>query len=290
MRLIALAESSFTRLRPSALLRGIAMLVAVMLLAGMPAPLVAQDVDEETASETTDPTRRLVIRFVTEADFPPFNFYDEDGVLVGFNVDVARAICLELNTACDIKVRKWGELLLALKRGEADAVIAAHAVTPQTLAAVNFTDSYFFTPGRFAGKLGGDEADITPEGLDGQRIGVAKNTAHEAFLKAFFRSSSIRTYENADLARDALIQGDVDYVFDDGISLIFWLHGTASKRCCELKGGAYLEPKYFGEGIAIAVPKNDPQVKSMINRALANLRADGRLEELVERYFPVRVY
>lgn len=290
MRLIALAESSFTRLRPSALLRGIAMLVAVMLLAGMPAPLVAQDVDEETASETTDPTRRLVIRFVTEADFPPFNFYDEDGVLVGFNVDVARAICLELNTACDIKVRKWGELLLALKRGEADAVIAAHAVTPQTLAAVDFTDSYFFTPGRFAGKLGGEEADITPEGLDGQRIGVAKNTAHEAFLKAFFRSSSIRTYENADLARDALIQGDVDYVFDDGISLIFWLHGTASKRCCELKGGAYLEPKYFGEGIAIAVPKNDPQVKSMINRALANLRADGRLEELVERYFPVRVY
>lgn len=290
MRLIALAKSSFTRLRPSALLRGIAMLVAVMLLAGLPAPLVAQDVDEETASETTDPTRRLVIRFVTEADFPPFNFYDEDGVLVGFNVDVARAICLELNTACDIKVRKWGELLLALKRGEADAVIAAHAVTPQTLAAVDFTDSYFFTPGRFAGKLGGEEADITPEGLDGQRIGVAKNTAHEAFLKAFFRSSSIRTYENADLARDALIQGDVDYVFDDGISLIFWLHGTASKRCCELKGGAYLEPKYFGEGIAIAVPKNDPQVKSMINRALANLRADGRLEELVERYFPVRVY
>lgn len=290
MRLIALAESSFTRLRPSALLRGIAMLMAVMLLAGMPAPSVAQDVDEEAASETTDPTRRLVIRFVTEADFPPFNFYDEDGVLVGFNVDVARAICLELNTACDIKVRKWGELLLALKRGEADAVIAAHAVTPQTLAAVDFTDSYFFTPGRFAGKLGGEEADITPEGLDGQRIGVAKNTAHEAFLKAFFRSSSIRTYENADLARDALIQGDVDYVFDDGISLIFWLHGTASKRCCELKGGAYLEPKYFGEGIAIAVPKNDPQVKSMINRALANLRADGRLEELVERYFPVRVY
>ena len=117
MRLIALAKSSFSRLRPSVLLRGIAMLLAVMLLAGLPAPSVAQDVDEEAASETTDPTRRLVIRFVTEADFPPFNFYDEDGVLVGFNVDVARAICLELNTACDITVRKWGELLLALKRG-----------------------------------------------------------------------------------------------------------------------------------------------------------------------------
>jgi polar amino acid transport system substrate-binding protein len=290
MRLTAFARSPFTRLLPSALLRTAALLLAALLLVGIPEPLVAQNAEEEEASETVDPTRRLVIRFVTESDFPPFNFYDEDGVLVGFNVDVARAICLELNTACDIKVRKWGELLLALKRGEADAVIAAHSVTPQTLAAVDFSDSYFFTPGRFAGKLGGEETDITPEGLDGKRIGVAKNTAHEAFLKAFFRSSSIRTYENADLARDALIQSEVDYVFDDGISLIFWLHGTASKRCCELKGGAYLEPKYFGEGIAIAVPKNDPQVKSMINRALTSLRADGRLEELVERYFPVRVY
>ena len=104
---------------------------------------------------SSDPTRRVVVRFLTESDFPPFNFYDEDGVLVGLNVDVARAICLELNTACDIKVRPWGELLLALKRGEADAVIASHAVTPQTLAEVDFTDRYFHMPGRFAGKTGG---------------------------------------------------------------------------------------------------------------------------------------
>lgn len=271
--------------------RTAALILALVVLVTAPVPALAQDAEQDpTTADAVEPTRRVVVRFVTEADFPPFNFYDEDGVLVGFNVDVARAICLELNTACDIKVRPWGKLLLALKRGEADAVIAAHSVTPQTLAAVDFTDRYFFTPGRFAGKLGGEEVEITPEGLDGKRIGVAKNTAHEAFLKAFFRSSSVRTYTNADLARDALIQSEVDYVFDDGISLIFWLHGTASKRCCELKGGAYLEPKYFGEGLAIAVPKNDPQIKTLINGALARLRADGRLEELVERYFPVRVY
>jgi polar amino acid transport system substrate-binding protein len=252
----------------------------------------AQDDDAvpAAAEETTQPTKRVVVRFLTESDFPPFNFYDEDGVLVGFNVDVARAICLELDTACDIKVRPWGELLPALKRGEADAVIASHAVTPEALASVDFTDSYFYTPGRFTGRLGGDEIEMTPEGLEGKRIGVAKNTAHEAFLKAFFRSSAIKSYETPDLARDALIQNEVDYVFDDGISLIFWLHGTASKRCCEMKGGPYLEPKYFGDGIAVAVPKNDQQIKMLINGALARLRASGRLDELVERYFPVKVY
>ena len=140
------------------------------------------------AGSSSEPTRRVVVRFLTESDFPPFNFYDEDGVLVGFNVDVARAICLELNTACDIKVRPWGELMPALKRGDADAVIAAHAVTPQALAEVDFTDRYFYTPGRFAGRTRRRAPEMTPEGLEGKRIGVAKGTAHEAFLKAFFRA------------------------------------------------------------------------------------------------------
>jgi polar amino acid transport system substrate-binding protein len=276
-----------------------ARLSALMLLLGAlasPAPSASAQDDDAAAvapaqEETTaQPNKRVVVRFLTESDFPPFNFYDEDGVLVGFNVDVARAICLELDTACDIKVRPWGELLLALKRGEADAVIASHAVTPEALASVDFTDRYFFTPGRFVGRLSDEPVEMTPEGLEAKRIGVAKNTAHEAFLKAFFRLSAIKSYETPDLARDALIQNEVDFVFDDGISLIFWLHGTASKRCCEMKGGPYLEPKYFGDGIAVAVPKNDQQIKTLINGALARLRADGRLDELVERYFPVKVY
>lgn len=265
-------------------------LVALVVMA--PAGARAQD-DESTTPAVTNgdgPTRRVVIRFLTESDFPPFNFYDEDGVLVGFNVDVARAICEDLNTACDIKVRPWDELLPALKRGEADAVIAGHVVTPQSLDEVAFTDRYFHTPGRFAGKTGREEIEMTPEGLEGKRIGVAKNTAHEAFLRTFFKSSAIKPFESPDLARDALIQGKVDYVFDDGVGLIFWLHGTASKRCCELKGGPYLEPKFFGDGIAIAVPKSDQQIKTMINGSLARLRANGRLSEITERYFPVKIY
>ncbi len=272
-------------------------LLALTLIICLPVGSMAQEneetIEEPAAAADVDPdgpTKRVVVRFLTEGDFPPFNFYDEDGTLVGFNVDLARAICMELNTACDIKVRPWGELLLALRRGEADAVIAAHAVTPQALTEVEFTDRYFQTPGRFAGKRGGEVVEISPETLESKRIGVAKNTAHEAFLRTFFRSSAIQAYENADLARDALIQGQVDYIFDDGISLVFWLHGTASKRCCELKGGPYLEPKFFGDGIAIAVPKTDSQIKTMINSALAHLRSDGRLDELVERYFPVKVY
>ena len=57
-----------------------------------------------------------------------------------------------------------------------------------------------------------------------------------------------------------------------------------------MKGGPYLEPKFFGDGIAIAVPKTDPEVRRLLNQALKRVRASGRFEELVRRYFPVRIY
>jgi polar amino acid transport system substrate-binding protein len=241
-------------------------------------------------SEGDDAERRLVVRFLTEADFPPFNYHDDDGVLMGFNIDLARAICLEVNAACDIQVRPWEELLPAMNRGEADAVIAAHTVSAKALGMVDFTDRYFHTPARFAGRRDGPKLEITPEGLDGHRIGVARGTAHEAYLRTFFRDSVIQAFETPELARDALILGKVDVLFDDGISLAFWVGGTASKDCCELKGGPFHEPKFFSDGIAIAVPKRDPQLKVLLNRALRRIRASGRFEELVLRYFPNRVY
>ena len=72
--------------------------------------------------------------------------------------------------------------------------------------------------------------------------------------------------------------------------LVLWINGEASKGCCDLKGGPYLEPKYFGDGIAIAVAKSEPQLRGEINAALRKLRASGRFEELVLRYFPFRVF
>ena len=234
--------------------------------------------------------RRVTLRFVTTSDFPPFNFLDEDGILTGFNVDLARAICLEFRAACNIRVRPWEQILEAIERGEADAAIAAHAVTPQALLKVNFTNPYFHTPGRFTGRRELGEIKASPSGVQGRRIGVVAGTAHEAFLKDFFRSSRIRSFKDAEACRDALIEGKLDLIFDDAISLAFWLNGTLSKQCCEFKGGPYLEPKYFGDGIAIAVSKKDDKLLGELNAALRRVRASGRFGELVTRYFPFQLY
>ncbi len=268
--------------------------VGLLAWGGGPARVVAQA--PSIAPPAADPAepqaipRRVAIRFLTDSDYPPFNYYDEDNVLTGFNVDIARAVCLELAAACDIQVRPWPELLTALRRGEADAVIASHAVSASALRMVDFTDRYYHTPARFAGKRNAGRLDATPEGLEGKKIAVTKGSAHEAYLRTFFRDSPIRVFDTPELARDALIGGAADLLFDDGISLAFWLNGTASKACCEFKGGPFGEPKYFGDGVAIAVSREDPQLKGLINAALRRMRESGRYEELVLRYFPLRAF
>ena len=234
--------------------------------------------------------KRVSIRFLTGNDYPPFNYLDEDNILTGFNVDMARAICLEVGATCDIKARPWRELLPALKRGDADAVIASHIINARTLKEVDFSDRYYYTPGRFAALRKAEKLSITPVGLEAKLIGVVKGTTHEAYIRDFFQDSRVRSFDSAQKAREALQAGKVDLIFGDAISLSFWLNGTLANGCCEFRGGAFSEPKYFGDGIAIAVTKGDKQLQALLNRALTRVRASGRYEELFLRYFPIKVY
>lgn len=276
--------------RGAGLLCVAALLAALLMLPQRPVHAQSATPAPPAAEATPELPRRVVIRFLTEADFPPFNFYDEDGALTGFNVDLARSLCLELSATCDIKVAPWDELLSALKKGDTDAVVAGHAVSGKWLADIDFTERYFTFPGRFAGWRQDAFAAVTPEGLEGKRIAVPRGTPHEAYLKTFFRDSGIIVVDNSDRAREALVDKKVDLLFDDGVSLAFWLNGTNSKSCCEFKGGPFLEPRFFGDGMAIAVPRKDPQMRKLLNAALKRVRESGRLDELVQRYFPFRIY
>ena len=159
-------------------------------------------------TEADDPTltEPQILRFVTDDDYPPFNYRDDEGVLTGFSVDLARAICLELDVTCDVAARPWEELLQALESEATDAVIASIAATPATVSKADFSDAYYFTPARFAGYRAAPIREMTPAGLEGERIGVVARTAHAAYLKKFFRDSVFVTFRSHDAARDAIAQ------------------------------------------------------------------------------------
>jgi polar amino acid transport system substrate-binding protein len=266
------------------------MIVGALIINSGPAASQSEPTIAPPPAPSFDGTRRFAIRFLTDSEFPPFHYYDEEGVLTGFDIDLARAICVEAGTQCDIRARPWGQLLPALARGEADAVIAAQRITTSLVRDFDVTDRYFFTTAWFAGPRGGERLATTPEQLERRRIAVARGSPHEAYLRTFFRESAIEALATVEEAREAVRLGRADLVFGDGIGLIFWVNGSLSQECCELKGGPYFEPRFFGDGLAITVPRQDGDLKRLINRTLDRLRRNGRYEELMLRYFPNRVF
>jgi polar amino acid transport system substrate-binding protein len=230
------------------------------------------------------------LRFVTDSDYPPFHYFDEEGVLTGFNVDLARAICETLQVDCDVKSVDWDDLFTSLDKGDADAAIASIRITEDALTKADFTSRYYATPARFVARRDTPLHDIAPETLAEKKIGVAKETSHEAYLKQFFPGAVVVPFENADDAQKALKAGEVDLVFGDGIGLTFWINGVNSDGCCEFRGGPYLDAKYFGEGVGIAVKRGNRNLVEILNYALEQVHDSGRFEELFLRYFPMNFF
>jgi len=243
--------------------------------------------DPRRRPDRPDLSRITLIRFLTETDYPPFDFAGPDGAPAGFNVDLARMICAELKVPCTIQMRRFDTLIKSLDDRSGDAVIASIAQTPQTRSQVDFSDPYYRSPARFVSRRDVDIEDVRPQALEGRKVGVVAGTAHEAYLKALFTEASLHPYPNAEAARFALKKGEVDLLFGDGISLAFWLNGSDSGNCCVFRGGPYLESRYFGEGVGIAVRRGNDLLRQAFNWALFQLWEQGRFTDLWLRYFPI---
>ena len=105
--------------------------------------------DPRRRPERPDLSRITIIRFLTETDYPPFNFTGPDGNPAGFNVDLARMICDEIKVTCTVQMRRFETLLDAISSNRGDAIIASLAVTPQLRARLDFSDPYYRVPARF---------------------------------------------------------------------------------------------------------------------------------------------
>jgi polar amino acid transport system substrate-binding protein len=255
--------------------------------AGDPAVNVPGFWDPRRRPERPDLSRISVIRFLTEIDYPPFNFAGTDGHPQGFNIDLARIMCEELKLACTVQMRRFETLVSALNANQGDAAIASIAATSEMRTKVDFTDPYYRTPARFVTKRDSPIEDPLPERLEGRKVAVVAGTAHEAYIKAFFTEVEMRAYPSADVARLALRRGDVDLLFGDAISLAFWLNGTDSENCCAFRGGPFLDSRYFGEGVAIAVRRGNDTIRLALNWALFRVWEQGKFTDLWLRYFPI---
>ena len=246
--------------------------------------------DPRRRPERPDLSRLQTIRFLTEMDYPPFDYAGPDGNPAGFNVDLARLLCDEIKATCTIQARRFDTLLDALNDNRGDAVIASIAPSAEARRRADFTDPYYRTPARFVARVDSPIGDVLPELVEGKKIAVVAGTAHEAFLKEMFTAAEVRSYANNEAAREALRNNEVDLLFGDGIALSFWLNGADSAGCCGFRGGPFLESRFFGEGIGIAVKRDNDLLRRTLDWALFQLWEKGAFTDLWLRYFPISPY
>jgi polar amino acid transport system substrate-binding protein len=246
--------------------------------------------DPRRRPERPDLSRLTLIRFMTEVDYPPFDYAGQDGNPTGFNVDLARAICEELHVTCTVQMRRFDTLFDALADNKGDAAIASISVTPESRARADFSDPYYRPVARFVARRDAKIDDVRPEKIEGKTIAVVAGTAHEQYLRSLFTEAEVKPYKTAEAAREALHRGETDLLFGDGFALSFWLNGTDSGNCCAFVGGPFLESRYFGEGVGVAVKHGNDTLRLAINWALFRLWEKGRYTDLWLRYFPINPY
>lgn len=243
--------------------------------------------DPRRRPDRPDLSRLTVIRFLTETDYPPFNFTGADGNPAGFNVDLARSICEEIKVTCTIQMRRFETLVDAINGNRGDAIIASMAVTPQLRAKLDFSDPYYRAPARFVSRRDAVMAEVRPEYLEGKKVGAIAGSAHEAYLKTLFTDAQAVSFANDEALRLALRRGELDFIFGDAFSLAFWINGTDSGDCCAFSGGPFVESRFFGEGVGIAVKRGNDVLRQSINWAMFRLWEKGKYTDLWLRYFSV---
>ena len=228
-----------------------------------------------------------VIRIGVEGAYPPFSKTNADGTLSGFDVDIAEALCSDLEVRCRLVKQDWDGMIPALLSRKYDAIIASMSITEERKKRVNFTNKYYSSVARFIGKKNLN-VSILNSLIKGFKVGVQQETVMDRFLTDNWGDIlDIRRYSTQEDANNDLRFGRLDMVFTEfgpGEDFI------ASNSNFDFIGPSYSHKKWFGEGIGIAVRKSDNDLRIKINKAIDNIRNNGVYQAIQGEYFSYDIY
>jgi polar amino acid transport system substrate-binding protein len=224
------------------------------------------------------------IRIATEGAYAPFNMIDESGELKGFDVDIANALCAQMQADCELVAQDWDGIIPGLLTRKYDAIIASMSITEERLRVVDFTDRYYSNVLAFAAARDRD-LKTDKDGLKGLVIGAQRATIAGLYLEDNLGDTvDVKLYDTQDNAYLDLAAGRLDGLLSDKFPAYDWLQSEEGQGF-EFKG----DDIDIGDKIGIAVRKNDP-LKEKFNAAIKAIVENGTYETINARYFPFSIY
>lgn len=235
------------------------------------APTVATD---NTATASGDGQ----ITIATESTYKPLSFKDAQGNLVGFEIDLANAMCAEAKLKCNIISQDWDGLIPGLQAKKYHAIMAGMSDTPERRKVITFSEPYLMNQLVVIGKKG-DNKEFGD--LAGKNVAVHRSSTASEYLEKHFPKAVQKGYDSQENTYLDLEAGRSDYLISDSIPALYWLQSDKGKNF-EVKG----QPINIDDKIAMAFRQNDPLI-GKFNTALASLRSNGTYDKINQKYFGV---
>lgn len=240
---------------------------------GSAAPATSAATSEAGADEGYKLATDGTLTMATNAYFPPYEYYDGQDV-IGIDVDIAQAIADKLGLKLKIEDMEFDSIITAVSTGKADLGLAGMTVTPDRQKNVDFSDSY--ATGIQSVIVKEDSTIAKIDDLEGKKIGVQLSTTGDIYATDDFGKDSVVQYNKGNDAVMALTQGQVDAVIID--------NEPAKSYVAANKGLKILDTEYATENYAACIAKDNTGLTKAVNKALAELKADGTLQKIVDKY------
>lgn len=246
------------------------------------------------------------IRIGTEGLYPPWNATDDDGELIGFEIDLAKELCRRMAVTCEMVGQRWDGMLPALTTGKYDLLMAGITITEEREQFIDFTSCYAAEVAAFAVRSDNalaetiapaekiDLTDFSPpvksainalrQALAGTSVGVQVATTHAEFVKRYFEDLvDVRYFDTLEnLTRD-LEAGRIDAALS---SRGYWQRLNEGETGVDLALiGPDMIGDVFGRGVGVGVRKNDRELRRQLDVAIQAALADGTVARLAERWF-----
>lgn len=218
-----------------------------------------------------------------EGAYPPFNNKNASGQVVGFDYDIAMALCAKMKAECEVVTSDWDGIIPALNAKKYDFIVSSLSITDERKNAVDFTDPYYSNKQQFVAKKGVDfKTDI--ESLKSKKLGTQRSTQAATWLEDNV-GGDISLYDTQENAYLDLASGRVDALLADKYAIYGWLKDDPAGKDYEFKGNPINEDDKVG----IALRKGESDLRTKLNIALKEIKEDGTYKKINDKYFPFSI-
>ncbi|WJF89413.1 ABC transporter substrate-binding protein [Paraburkholderia bonniea] len=231
------------------------------------------------------------VRIGVDASYPPFESKSPDGKIVGFAVDLTRALCTRMNVKCVWVEQDFDSMIPALKAKKFDAIVSSMTVTDKRRQQIDFSDKLFDAGTRMVVHAG-SPLQPNAQSLKGRRVGVEQGTTQETYAKTYWESKGVTVvpYQNQDQVYTDLLSGRLDASLQDEVQASVGFLKTPRGKDFTWAGAALSDPKTLGEGTAIGLRKEDGELKARFNQAMKEIHQDGTFDKLAKPYFDFDIF